>query len=118
MLESPLERPPSSGARPEHLVLGNTPGCDLLHAYSWRHGADIARLPAFHGRPREARWPALHPRPPIRVEHLLDLLAADWTAQDIQAEFPFIEPDDIREALKYAAALAHREFYLPLAESA
>jgi uncharacterized protein (DUF433 family) len=52
------------------------------------------------------------------VEHLLELLAADWTVEEIQAEFPFIEPDDVRQALKYAAELAHRELYLPLAESA
>jgi len=52
------------------------------------------------------------------VEHLLELLAADWTVEQIQAEFPFIEPDDVRQALKYAAKLAHRELYLPLAESA
>jgi uncharacterized protein (DUF433 family) len=37
---------------------------------------------------------------------------------EIQAEFPFIEPDNVRQALKYAAALAHRELYLLLADSA
>jgi len=52
------------------------------------------------------------------VEHLLELLAADWTVDEIRADFPFIEPDDVRQALKYAAALAHREIYLPLADSA
>jgi uncharacterized protein (DUF433 family) len=54
----------------------------------------------------------------LSVEHLLELLAADWTVKDIQADLPFVEPDDVRQALKYAAALVHRELYLPLAESA
>lgn len=52
------------------------------------------------------------------VEHLLELLAADWTVDKIRADFPFIEPDDVRQVLKYAAALAHRELCLPLADSA
>jgi uncharacterized protein (DUF433 family) len=52
------------------------------------------------------------------VEHLLELLAAGWSATEIQAEFPFIEAEDIQQALGYAAALAHREIYLPLMEAA
>jgi uncharacterized protein (DUF433 family) len=52
------------------------------------------------------------------VEHLLELLAAGWSVTDIQADFPFIEADDIQQALGYAAWLAHREVYLPLVEAA
>lgn len=52
------------------------------------------------------------------VEHLLELLAAGWPTEEVQEEFPFIEPEDIRQALGYAAALAHNEVYLPLRESA
>lgn len=52
------------------------------------------------------------------VEHLLELLAAGWTTADVQTDFPFIEIDDVRQVLSYAAALAHRDIYLPLAESA
>jgi uncharacterized protein (DUF433 family) len=40
------------------------------------------------------------------VEHLLELLAAGWTFDQIHADFPFIELDDIQQALGYAAALA------------
>lgn len=36
------------------------------------------------------------------VEHLLELLAAGWTAEDVLAEFSFIEADDIHQALGYA----------------
>jgi len=52
------------------------------------------------------------------VEHLLELLAAGWSVEEIQADFPFIETDDVRQALGYAATLAHREVYLPFKESA
>lgn len=52
------------------------------------------------------------------VEHLLELLAAGWTLEEIQADFPFIELQDVRQVLGYAAALAQNESYLPLKESA
>lgn len=52
------------------------------------------------------------------VEQLLELLAAGWTFEQIRAEFPFIEREDVHQALGYAAALAHREFYVPLKEPA
>ena len=52
------------------------------------------------------------------LEHLLELLAAGWSVDEIRADFPFIEPEDVRQALGYAAMLAHREVYLPLKESA
>lgn len=40
------------------------------------------------------------------VEHLLDYLAAGMTEAELLAEFPFLEPDDIRAALLYAGRLA------------
>lgn len=52
------------------------------------------------------------------VEHLLELLAAGWTIEEIQAEFPFIEAEDVHQTLGYAAALARNEVYIPLQESA
>ena len=52
------------------------------------------------------------------VEQLLELLAAGWTFDQIHTDFPFIEPEDIQQALGYAAALAHRELYVPLKEPA
>ncbi len=52
------------------------------------------------------------------VEHLLELLAGGWTLDRIQLDFPFIEQEDVQQALGYAAALAHREVYVPLQEPA
>jgi uncharacterized protein (DUF433 family) len=52
------------------------------------------------------------------VEHLLDLLAGGWALERIQLDFPFIEQEDVQQALGYAAALAHREVYVPLQEPA
>lgn len=52
------------------------------------------------------------------VEHLLELLADGWDLERIRLDFPFIEQEDIRQALGYAAALAHREVYVPLQEPA
>ncbi len=45
------------------------------------------------------------------VEHLLELLAGGWDLERIQSDFPFIEDEDVRQTLGYAAALAHREVY-------
>lgn len=47
------------------------------------------------------------------VEELLELLAEGFTVDEIRTDFPFIEPEDVREALRYAAAIAKRDFYLP-----
>jgi uncharacterized protein (DUF433 family) len=52
------------------------------------------------------------------VEHLLELLAAGWAIDEIRVEFPFIEPEDVQQSLRYAAALARNEIYIPLQESA
>jgi uncharacterized protein (DUF433 family) len=51
------------------------------------------------------------------VEHLLELLAASWTLDEIQAEFSFIELEDVQQALGYAAALARNEVVFTLAPS-
>lgn len=43
------------------------------------------------------------------VSRLLGLLAAGEDAQSILAEYPYLEPEDIQEALAYAAALAEEQ---------
>lgn len=43
------------------------------------------------------------------VARLLGLLAAGETREDILKAYPYIEPDDIDEALRYAAFLADDE---------
>ncbi len=43
------------------------------------------------------------------VSRLLGLLASGMTSEAIVAEYPYLEPDDVRQALAYAAALAEEE---------
>jgi uncharacterized protein (DUF433 family) len=40
------------------------------------------------------------------VQHLLDYLASGMTEAELLADFPFLEPADIRAALLYAGHLA------------
>jgi len=40
----------------------------------------------------------------IRVKDILDLLAAGVSEQTILKDYPYLEPDDIRAVLEYAAA--------------
>lgn len=47
------------------------------------------------------------------VEQLLGMLADGLSFAEIHEEFGFLEPDDVLEALRYAATLARRDFYLP-----
>jgi uncharacterized protein (DUF433 family) len=39
----------------------------------------------------------------IRVSDVLELLAGGMTAEEILADYPYLEPDDIRACLAYAA---------------
>ena len=54
------------------------------------------------GKPciRELRFP---------VSRLLGLLASGETREEILKEYPYLEPEDIDEALRYAAFLAEEE---------
>ncbi len=56
----------------------------------------------FTGKPciRGLRFP---------VSRLLGLLAAGETRDSLLASYPYLEPQDIDEALRYAAALADEE---------
>ncbi len=40
----------------------------------------------------------------IRVQDVLEMLAGGMSAEAILADFPYLEPDDIRAVLSYAAA--------------
>lgn len=40
----------------------------------------------------------------VRVQDILDMLAGGATAEEILGDFPYLEPDDIRASLAYAAA--------------
>jgi uncharacterized protein (DUF433 family) len=41
----------------------------------------------------------------IRVKDVLDMLAGGADAPEILADFPYLEPDDIRACLEYAATI-------------
>ncbi len=43
----------------------------------------------------------------MRVSDILDLLAAGASQQEILEDYPFLEADDIRAALSFAAAQAN-----------
>jgi uncharacterized protein (DUF433 family) len=61
-----------------------------------------------HGKPcvRGLRYP---------VEFLLDLLSSDMTADQILADYPDLEPADLRAAIAYAAHLSRIKRIQPLA---
>jgi len=40
----------------------------------------------------------------IRVKDVLDMLAGGATESEILGDYPYLEPDDIRASLEYAAA--------------
>jgi uncharacterized protein (DUF433 family) len=42
---------------------------------------------------------------------VVNLIANGMRAEDIISEYPPLEPEDIRQALQYASALANEEVY-------
>lgn len=61
-----------------------------------------------HGKPciRGLRYP---------VEFLLDLMSGDMTPEQILADYPDLERDDLRAAIAYAARLSRIKSIEPLA---
>ena len=51
------------------------------------------------------------------VEHLLGLVGAGWSLDQVQEDFPFIEAADLQQAIAYAS-FSVREFHLPITRSA
>jgi uncharacterized protein (DUF433 family) len=45
----------------------------------------------------------------LAVEHVLSMLAAGDSAQDVIAAYPFLEPEDIRACMLYAYKLVAHE---------
>ncbi len=49
----------------------------------------------------------------VRVKDILDLLAAGASHEEILADYPYLEPDDITAALQYAATqMDHPVFHV------
>ena len=49
----------------------------------------------------------------LSVEFLLDLLAEDWTSEQIKSNYPSITDEDIQAALHHAAETLKREGVFP-----
>lgn len=47
----------------------------------------------------------------VPVHHILDLLAAGEPQKNILRDYPYLEPNDIREAIAYGAWLAREETF-------
>lgn len=47
----------------------------------------------------------------ITVAHVVNLVANGMTAKEIVQDHPDLEPEDIRQALQYAASLAREEVH-------
>jgi uncharacterized protein (DUF433 family) len=50
----------------------------------------------------------------LSVEFILDLLANDWTIEQILSEYSQLERKDVIAVLKYAAEMANEEKVYPL----
>ena len=47
----------------------------------------------------------------VTVSLILNLIANGMTVEDILEAYPYLEPEDIRQALRYAAWLAEETVY-------
>lgn len=54
----------------------------------------------------------------ISVGMIVQMLAAGKTTEEILSEYPYLEAEDVSQALAYSAALAEQEYHLPLKPSA
>ncbi len=50
----------------------------------------------------------------LAVEHVLGMLAAGHTREDLAEDFPWLEPEDVRACLLYAARMVGRERIEPV----
>jgi len=51
----------------------------------------------------------------LAVEFIIELLAQDWTEEDILRNYPGLTKGDIRACLKYASEVLHAEKVYPIA---
>jgi uncharacterized protein (DUF433 family) len=54
----------------------------------------------------------------ISVAMIVQMVAAGKTVRQILDEYPYLEAEDIRQALEYSAALVENEYHLALRPSA
>ena len=80
----------------------------MLRVVSWRYREGVTRLDRITTDPA-----VCHGQPTIRglrytVESVLDLLAAGMTVDEVLADYPDLERDDILAALEFGARAAGR----------
>jgi uncharacterized protein (DUF433 family) len=49
----------------------------------------------------------------VTVSLIVNMVANDMTHDEIVEAYPYLEPDDIRQALQYAAWLAEESVHMP-----
>ncbi|HYI08261.1 MAG TPA: DUF433 domain-containing protein [Thermoanaerobaculia bacterium] len=49
----------------------------------------------------------------LAVEHVLDMMAAGSTVEELLEHYPWLERDDIHACLYYAARITGREYFSP-----
>lgn len=54
----------------------------------------------------------------ISVGMIVQMVAAGKAIDEITSEYPYLDAEDVRQALAYAAALAENEYHLALRPSA
>jgi uncharacterized protein (DUF433 family) len=54
----------------------------------------------------------------ISVGMVVQMVAAGTTIEEIRAEYPYLEAEDVKQALAYSAALADNVYHLVLGPSA
>lgn len=50
----------------------------------------------------------------ISAGMLVQMVAAGKTVEEITSEYPYLDSEDVRQALAYSAALAENEYHLQL----
>jgi uncharacterized protein (DUF433 family) len=49
----------------------------------------------------------------LAVEHVLEMMAAGSSAEELVTEYEWLEPEDVQACLLYAARLAGNEYFEP-----
>lgn len=86
----------------------NSPRRGCVHVVRWRYRERVTRLDRITTDPA-----VCHGQPTIRglrytVESVLELLAAGMTVDEVLADYPDLERDDILAALEFGARAAGR----------
>jgi uncharacterized protein (DUF433 family) len=71
----------------------------------------------IHSNPEIGRGKPIFRGTRIKVEFVLKLIAAGWTAEQMAGEYPGIEPDHLRAAAAFAAEMLGDEDYAAIGQA-